>query len=64
MFTERGREGEREGVVASHAPTTGDLARKPGMCPDWESSWRPSGSQPVLNPLSYSSQGYNFIYTY
>ena len=38
MFTERGREGEREGVVASHAPTTGDLARKPGMCPDWESS--------------------------
>ena len=40
LFLERG-EGEREGekhqcVVASHAPTTGDLAHNPGMCPDWE----------------------------
>ena len=36
LFLERGREGEREGekhqcVVASHAPTTGDLACNPGM---------------------------------
>ena len=44
LFLERGeREGEREGekhpcVVASHRPTTGDLACKPGMCPDWESN--------------------------
>ena len=34
-----GREGEREGekhpcVVASHTPSTGDLACNPGMCPD------------------------------
>ena len=34
-------EGEREGekhqcVVASHISLTGDLARNPGMCPDWE----------------------------
>ena len=34
-----GREGEREGekhpcVVASHIPSTGDLACNPGMCPD------------------------------
>ena len=34
-------EGEREeekhqGVVAFHAPPTGDLAHSPGMCPDWE----------------------------
>ena len=41
LFLERGREGEREGekhqcVVASQAPPTGDLARIPGMCPDWE----------------------------
>ena len=40
-FLEREREGERVGeehqyVVASHAPPTGDLARNPGMCPDWE----------------------------
>ena len=35
---------------------TGDLARNPGMCPDWESNWQPFGSQPSLNPLSYTSQ--------
>ncbi|KAM5339667.1 uncharacterized protein AAES06_021127 isoform 1-T16 [Glossophaga mutica] len=27
------------------------------MCPDWESNLRHFGSQPVLNPLSYASQG-------
>ena len=26
-------------------PRTGDLARNPGMCPDWESNLRPFGSQ-------------------
>ena len=51
IFRERGREGEREGekhqrVVASHMPPTGDLARNPGMCPDWELNWWwPFGSQ-------------------
>ena len=42
-----GKEGEREGEkhllekhqsVASHTPPSGDLAHKPGMCPDWESN--------------------------
>ena len=37
-FGERGREGEREGekqpLVPSCTPPTGDLARNPGMCPD------------------------------
>ena len=47
---ERGREGEREEekhqcVVASHTPPTGDLACKPGMCPDWESNQQPFGLQ-------------------
>ena len=28
-------------VVASHVPPTGDLARNPGMCPDWESNLQP-----------------------
>ena len=32
-------------VVASCAPPTGDLARNPGMCPDWESNLQPVGSQ-------------------
>ena len=50
LFLERGREGEREGekhqcVVASHVPPTGDLARNPGMCPDWEPNWQIFGSQ-------------------
>ena len=49
-FLEKGREGEREGakhqcVVASHAPPTGDLARNPDMCPDWELNRQPLGSQ-------------------
>ena len=44
IFREGGREGEREVekhqcVVASRVPPTGDLARNPGMCPDWESNW-------------------------
>ena len=43
LFLERGRVGEREGekhqcVVASHVAPTGDLARNPGMWPDWESN--------------------------
>ena len=34
-----GKEGEQhQCVVASHAPPTGDLARNPGMCPDWDSN--------------------------
>ena len=46
----KGREGEREGekhqhVAASHSPPTRDLARKPGMCPDWESNQPPLGLQ-------------------
>ena len=36
---------------------TRDLAFNPDMCPDWESNQQPFGSQPSLNPLSYSSQG-------
>ena len=62
ISTERGKEGERERekykcVVASLMPPTGNLACNPGMCPDWESNWQPFGSQPELNPLSYTSQG-------
>ena len=43
IFRDREREGEREGekhqcVVASCAPPTEDLARNPGMYPDWDSN--------------------------
>ena len=60
LYLERkeGREGEKyQCVVASHMAPTGDLACNPGMCPDWESNRGPYGLQPVLNPLSYTSQG-------
>ena len=57
IFRERGTEGDREGekhqcVVAFHTPPTGDLARNPGMCPDWEWNWRPFGSQAGAQSLS------------
>ena len=50
LFLKREERGEREGakhqfVVAPHASPTGSLASNPGMCPDWESNWRPFGSQ-------------------
>ena len=51
----RGRETSMCGCLLC-APT-GDLYCNPGMCPDWESNWRPFGSQPELNPPSYTSQG-------
>ena len=44
-------------MVASHVAPTGDLACNPGMCPDWESNWRPFGLQAGAQPLSHTSQG-------
>ena len=67
FFRERGREGERKAekhqcVVASHVASTEDLAHNPGMCPDREWNWQPFGSQPALNPLSYTSQGSRLVF--
>ena len=50
IFRQKGREGEGERekhqcVVAPYTPPTGDLAHNPGTCSDWESNWRPFGSQ-------------------
>ena len=36
---------EKHWLVASPTPPSGDPARNPGMCPNWESNWRPYGSQ-------------------
>ena len=44
-------------MVASCTPPTGDLARNPGMCPDWESNSDPLVHRPVINPLGLTSQG-------
>ena len=60
MFRQRGREEEREGekhqcMVAFLMPPTGNLARHPGMCPDWETNQPhdPLVSRLALSPLSY-----------
>ena len=49
LFLERGREGERERekqyVVASRSPPTGNLACNPGMFPDRKSNQQPFGPQ-------------------
>ena len=62
LFIFREREGEREGekhqcVIASHAPSTGDPASNPVMCPDWESNQGSLVHRPGFNPLSHTSQG-------
>ena len=51
LFLERGkgREKGRERNISVWlplaVPPTGDLARNPGVCPDWESNRRPFGLQ-------------------
>ena len=70
IFKEMGREKGRERNIDVWDTSTGclsqdptrDLARNLGICPDWEPNWQPFGSQPVLNPLSHTSQGYNDIH--
>ena len=58
IFRERGKEGERDINVCLPLtrPPTGDLAHNPGMCSNWELNWWPFATQPMLNPLSYTSQ--------
>ena len=36
---------EQHQSLASHTLPTGDLARSPGVSPDWESNWQPLGLQ-------------------
>ena len=67
FFRERGREGEREGekhqcVVVSHAPPIGDLARNPGMCPDWESNRQAFGSQSSTQSTEPHQPGLSLFY--
>ena len=42
------QEGEKHQCVRDRMPPTGDLARNPGMCPDWELNQQPFGSQAVI----------------
>ena len=65
IFTEgkgwrkRGREISMGGCFSR--VSSGDLARNPGMYPDWELNWCPFGSQAMLKPLSHTSQGILFL---
>ena len=48
IFPQRGEGRERrkhQCVVVSHATSTRDLVRNPGICPDWESDQPPFGLQ-------------------
>ena len=78
LFREQGREREREGekyqcVIAPHTSPPGDLARNPGMCPDWESNQQPFGSQartqstkphqPGLDPFIFNTVLYVLGFT-
>ena len=62
LFLEKGegREKERERNINVCCLLCGPHrgpAHNPGMYPNWESKWWPFGSQPMLSPLSYTSQG-------
>ena len=66
LFNFRERERRKKGqmhhcVVASQVPPTRDLTYNPGMCPDWELNWWPSGLQTCTQPLSHTSLGCFFF---
>ena len=67
IFRERGREGERERekhqcVAVSFAPSSGDLACNPGMYPDGESNWRPSGLQASTQSTEPHQPGHQTVF--
>ena len=45
LFLERGERREKEREKNINQLPLADLARNPGMCPDWESNQRPFGFQ-------------------
>ena len=62
LFLDRGEGREEEGekhqyVVASHAPSIGDLAFNPGMRPDPDLTGDLLVHRPMLNLQSHTSQG-------
>ena len=57
-----GREGEKhQCVVASRAPSVGDMARNPGMCPDWESNWQSFDSQAGTQSTESPQPGLHYL---
>ena len=65
LFLDRGegREKDRERNInvwlpLAH-PAPGNLARNPGMCPDWESNQQPFGLQAGAQSIKPHQQGHN-----
>ena len=68
IFRERGREGERERninvwLLLVH-PLPGTCSHNLGTCPDWESNWRPFGSQAGTQSTELLQPGQIYIYKY
>ena len=67
LFLERG-EGKKRGekhqcMVASRVPQTGDLARNPGTCPEWELNPEPFGSQAHTQSAELHQPGHRNDFT-
>ena len=59
----RGKEGEKH-QCASQVPPTEDLARNPGMCPDWEPNLPPFGSQASAQSTKLRQPGPKLVLNY
>ena len=60
LFIFRGEDGGERNInvwLPLTHPPTGDLAHNPGMCPDWESNWRPPGWQANTQPTEPRQPG-------
>ena len=60
-FLDRGVEKHQRVASPCTAPT-GDLVHNPGMCPDWESNWRPFGSQASAQSAESHQPGLKWIF--
>ena len=67
FFLERGEGGRKRGRETSVGclsphPQSEDLARNPGMFPDWERNRRPFGLQDDTQPTEPHQSGYRIYY--
>ena len=51
---------ERNRLLASLTPPSGDLARNPGMCPDWGSNQQPFNLQDDIQLTELHQSGLTF----
>ena len=48
-------------MAASHAPPTGDMARNPGVCPDWELNQQPFGLQAGTKSTALHARAQSYV---